>query len=456
VVRGTYGLGQVTLIALDLDQMHFKDEAARAAFWKDFREDLGTERNVVIQPQMGGPFFANTTNDLATRLQQNLEYFEDIPVIGFGWVALFILLYIVVVGPLDYFFLKKVVKRLELTWITFPAVVLFISVAAYFIAYWIKGDKLKMNKVDLVDIDLRTDQVHGNTWFTLFSPRIEHYTIGVEPVAPPWAPANTRDASTVVSWMDRPETNPYGSGRSRGQSLFRRAYDYEANAAGLRGVPIQVWSTKSFTASWEAPAQKRLITHTLRHPADNARWIDGTVISHLPADLEDVTVFYRQQVYKLGKLPRETEVAVGKVEHKNVTLDSWFMNLQVGSVNPYGQRYGGTETHDAAESVVRALSFFEASPSGGRSNLRDTSLRHLDQTWRLQHLSDEVILFGRVAKQQGDAQTVAQDPATPSRLWLRELPQAERPWPGLSGTMRQETFVRIYIPVAAAEDAGGK
>ena len=31
------------------------------------------------------------------------------------------------IGPLDYLFLKKVVKKLELTWITFPTVVLVVS-----------------------------------------------------------------------------------------------------------------------------------------------------------------------------------------------------------------------------------------------------------------------------------------------------------------------------------------
>jgi hypothetical protein len=464
IVRGTYGLGQVTLVTLDLEQVPFKegDKASETAFWKNFREDLGGERAVVNQNEqfgIAGPGWGTVSNDLATKLQQNLEYFEDIPVIGFGWVALFILLYILVVGPLDYFFLKKVVKRLELTWITFPAVVIFISVVAYFVAYWIKGDKLKMNKVDVVDIDLHNEQVYGNTWFTLFSPRIEHYTIGIEP-APDWPPGGAKDYSPVVSWMDRPETNPYGSGRSRGQSLFHRAYDYEPDAVGLRGVPIQVWSMKSFTASWEVPTQGRLVTHKIHRLADNPTWIGGTVTSHLPVDLEDVTVFYRQECYALGKLPRgDTEVRLGDVKLKKINLESWFSALSPGyNVNPFGQRRGSAEAHEPAEAIVRWLAFYDAAPpQGSRASLRNTSLRYLDQSWRMRHLQDEVILYGRVAARQGDAQTVAKDPASPSRLWLRDLPQTGHSWPELSGTLRQETFVRIYIPVAPApQEAGPK
>ena len=39
--------------------------------------------------------------------------------------------------------------------------------------------------MDVVDIDLRTRRAEavGHTWFSLFSPRIQHYTIGVEPRA---------------------------------------------------------------------------------------------------------------------------------------------------------------------------------------------------------------------------------------------------------------------------------
>ena len=123
----------------------------------------------------------SNNGELSGKLVRNLETFAEVPVISFGWVALFILVYILIVGPLDYFFLKKVVKRLELTWITFPAVVIVISAVAYFAAYYLKGKDLRINKVDVVDVDLHDGHVYGNTWFTLFSPRIQNYTIGVEP-----------------------------------------------------------------------------------------------------------------------------------------------------------------------------------------------------------------------------------------------------------------------------------
>ena len=97
------------------------------------------------------------SGDLSTELLRLLDDF-DVTVIPFGYVALFIILYIIVVGPLDFFLLKYVFKRLEWTWITFPVVVLSVSVIAYFAAdYALKGRDLKINKVDIVDFDLRTE-----------------------------------------------------------------------------------------------------------------------------------------------------------------------------------------------------------------------------------------------------------------------------------------------------------
>jgi hypothetical protein len=451
LVRGTYGMGQVLLASTDLVQLSFNErDKSSEEFWRRLRLELGADREAPQQVANFGGAFYTGASDISTRLHRSLEHFEDIPVIGFGWVALFILLYIVVVGPLDYLFLKKVVKRLELTWITFPAVVLIISVAAYFTAYWIKGDKLKINKVDVVDIDLFTEQAYGHTWFTLFSPRIDHYTIGVEP-ASAWSPGSTGSAASLVSWMDRPEAEAMG--RSRSQSFFRRTYDYEPGATGLRGVPIQVWSTKTFAASWQAPTRKQLFSHNLKHPANNPELFSGTITSHLPVELRDVVILYRGVRYELKTLPPEVETRLDDVQNNALrNMSEWYQALSPAT---YGRR--GMEYHDDLGAVVKTILFYRDAMETMRQSSQqehDSALRDLDQSWRLRHQRDEIILYGRVPRLQGEANTVAQDPGSPSRLWLNELPQSGQKWPGLSGTLQQDTFVRVFIPVQAGPKAG--
>src|SRR5205807_1480527 len=139
-----------------------------------------------------------------------------------GWLAILIVLYILLIGPIEYYFLKRVLGRLELTWITFPNIVLTVSLAAYFSAYSIKGRELKVNKLDVIDIDPAGERVYGTTVFTIFSPRIDEYTLAVTPGAG-WA-TSTEPIGTVVSWVGAP-----GGGRA---SLLRRRYDYHSDALG--------------------------------------------------------------------------------------------------------------------------------------------------------------------------------------------------------------------------------
>jgi hypothetical protein len=183
IVQGPYGLGRVTLVGLDIDQRPVRGWDGEKLFWEQLLLRSGPR---IATPthgnQMGfGRFGGDAADEMLQGVVNRMDQFEGVPVISFGWVALFILLYILVVGPLDYLFLKKVVKRLELTWITFPTIVLAVSAAAYFTAYHLKGSDLRINRMDIVDYDFQTKQVYGRSFFKIFSPRIQKYTIGVTP-----------------------------------------------------------------------------------------------------------------------------------------------------------------------------------------------------------------------------------------------------------------------------------
>ncbi|MGH7225182.1 MAG: hypothetical protein ACRELF_18325, partial [Gemmataceae bacterium] len=254
LLQSSCGLGRVVLVAFDVAGPPFSTWHGQGAFWKKLREEIAPRAAGRAADGSIGPFVPG--GELGVELKRDLETFEDVPVISFGWVALFILVYIVLVGPFDYFILKKIFKRLELTWITFPVTVLLVSAAAYATAYCVKGDDLRINKIDLIDIDLHdAGQVYGQSWFTLFSPRVRNYTIGVEPASPRWGgrwhdgDADAPRSPVMVAALDG--AGPALGGHSR--SSFRQPYEYTEDAAGLRRVPIPVWATRSFVSSWRVP-----------------------------------------------------------------------------------------------------------------------------------------------------------------------------------------------------------
>src|SRR5262249_26075811 len=150
-----YGLGRVTLVAFDLETGPLVDWRSREVFWEWLVNAAGTRLPSGSERLSMDSRYEDEDDKYLTRLQNYIEFFEGVPVISFGWVALFILFYILLIGPIEYYLLKRVFKRLEWTWITFPIIVVTVSAAAYFTAYELKGRDLKVNKVDVVDIDLR-------------------------------------------------------------------------------------------------------------------------------------------------------------------------------------------------------------------------------------------------------------------------------------------------------------
>ena len=73
--------------------------------------------------------------------------------VPFWLVAGLILIYLLLIGPGDYFLLRKLGGRMTWTWLTFPAVVVLVCLGAYVLAHAMKGSEVKINQLDLVDVD---------------------------------------------------------------------------------------------------------------------------------------------------------------------------------------------------------------------------------------------------------------------------------------------------------------
>jgi hypothetical protein len=482
-IQGSHGLGRVTLVAFDLDRSPFTDWNKKTQFWI----------NLINQSGHGLPpidkkiekYSSLQYDDLTGRLQGSLDFFEGVPVVSFGWVALFILIYIILIGPVDYLFLKKVVRRLEWTWVTFPVIVISVSAAAYFAAYALKGKDLKINKVDVVDIDLAGKQVQGNTWFTLFSPRIHNYTIAVEPAGPidgepaTWTPANPTDATrdTVISWQAHVEQNKFGSS---GGGLFSKRYKYQSGtdpvdvnrelyASGLEGVPIQVWTTKAFHAEWSAPIdpENPPIAAELRSTGDDV--LVGKLTNNLPVEqFTDVALLWRGKAFIFDNVFPQGSTKSISVSDKGGpagTLEdakSWLNgpNRYPPSVPtwspPRTKNYSySTEVGTTSNPHFRLWPILFADhviSESDRDVTPNASLRRLDQSWRISiDHPEQAVLVLRMATTEGLAEDISRSGISPSRLWLDKLPSPGAKRPKIDGTLKQETYIRVLIPVTASK-----
>lgn len=461
--QAALGLGRVTVIGFDLDREPFASFPKRAEFWDWVLREGGSARASAGGEGKARPLGALTEDEdeAAVAIRQHNDTFDGVTVVSFGWIAMLIVLYIVLIGPVEYYVLKRLFGRLELTWITFPIIVLTVSLAAYLSADAAKGRELKVNKLDVVDV--AAHRVYGTTWFTVFSPKIDKYTVGV-----------TANSGWGELHQGRPATTVGSLGAPRGgrPGVVRRKYevhvDGEAVADALEGVPIQVWSTKAFGANWSAIDLNGLFANTLRlvdsdltHPPGDRSKVIGTFIHRLPVPtLTDCVAFYAGEAYPLPGDVIVSGQRVRLVLDQPQSATAWLQangktDLLLSRVQSYAERPGQkasqkAQTPQAFTGPLPMLGvlFHEATLKNEEGSFaRNASLRRLDQSWRLSPDNrDEVIIVGRAVPQTGPAEAVLSGPNSPSKLWLKGRPGDGERWK-IPGTARQETWVRFYLPV---------
>jgi hypothetical protein len=435
VVRGAHGFGRVTLIALDVDQKPFSEWVDRSLFWVraiDLKRPRG-EQDGAGNP-MGGPqIYQYGVSDLSSQLRVALEQFPGVKLIPFGWVAFFIFLYILLIGPGDYFFLKKVLKRMELTWITFPTIVVTVSLVAYYAAYVLKGNDLLVNKVDVVDIDQAAGLMRGNTWISLFSPQNRDYTIRTVPMPldrDPPTPALTDPSSQPVrpptgtevmtSWFSAPEDQFGAMGNSgRRFSFAGSGYTYQPTSGveWLENVRIPIWSTKCISSRWFGPATPLVDSELL--PAGTDR-LAGIVTNRQSVPLEDAILAFGKQVYELGTLAPGATVRVELSRERN--LSGLLKDRQRNYLTD--QPWNREHRIDRADLMLAAMFHDSQSTLSSERALANDPLHDLD-------------LSGQLALQR--PMLVARINRAGARLALDNAPSAPK--------IEQLTLVRIILPL---------
>jgi len=94
------------------------------------------------------------------------------------WLLLLLLVYLLVIGPLDQYWLKRI-GRPMLTWITFPCYVVLFSLLIYFIGYKLRAGESEWNELHVVDV-LRNGEgaeLRGRTYASVYSPVNQRYAL---------------------------------------------------------------------------------------------------------------------------------------------------------------------------------------------------------------------------------------------------------------------------------------
>ncbi len=439
LVRTACGFGQLTVLGLDLDRPPLSEWVGVPALI----EKMLRVREVAVADKhrpRSQRLSHSGISDLASQLFAVQDYFADVNVYS-SWVVMGLMaLYLVVVGPLDYWLTHRVLKRPHWTWVTLPAAI----VAAGLIFAWAaragRVSQVHVNQLDLVDFDEVTSTTQTHSWFTVLSPRHARYQVEVRPTNWTWGRASERTERAfgpVVCWYGMPEKVPGGLYRPAGFDLGKASYRFRPDARGIDDLPVPVWSTKSLVAVWQHRSG-RLVESHLKSTGTNQ--LSGTFTHFLPVPLEDWIVAYRNTVFrpvartrqsKIPALPpgrevdlhgpmifqRELRGYLTRTRARRVTRE----DLSLPDILVQQAKYDPL-SRDPQE-LLQMLTFHTAAGGTGYTGLTNHTLQRLDFSPLLE--LDRAVLFGKISTQAA------------------ALVLNGRPHPAT----RQVAFVRLVMPV---------
>jgi hypothetical protein len=436
VVRASRGFGEVVLVAVDLDQAPLANWLGRthleSRLLNRTRSELADDSTAML-----GEVTTLGFVDLAGQLRGALDQFPGVRLAPFWLVALLITAYIAIIGPLDYYFVRHILKRPAATWITFSLVVLLGCAGGIGLAYGFKGRQLRVNQLDLVDFDLDSGMVRGTGWANVFSPQIDTYdltappTRKLEPIAlgsgstalPP------AEAGRLFSWFGLTGTGfggmDVGEGATGGMGaavsslpLFNVAYDYTPALDGLRQAPIAIWSSKAFVGRWWGTGESGIEAKL----ADDGR-LTGTLKNTLSVPLTSSVLIYDKWAYVIR------DFRPGQQLDLEFDIDPQTVDTYLRRVTAMGDRKVAAQYDQRSFDVPRMVEIMTAHELvGGRTytNLANRYQHFVDLSGHVQR--GRAVLIGRV-----------ETPAT-------ELTRDGQPLATPDCTQRW-TFYRYVIPV---------
>lgn len=421
-IRSAFGLGQVVLVAADLDQPPFSEWSGRRSLVS--RLLFGTERE-------GGTDFTETSGrashlgftDLAGQLRAALDHFSDVRVVPFYLVAILTVIYIVFVTAVDYQLVRRL-KRFEATWFTFPALVVGVTAAVWVATQSLRGEQTHWNQVDVIDIDLDQHQIRGTSLLSIYSPRSQKYDIRRDPRVERFAGEARVSCLTASHGL---AGDGFGGTETR-TSLGTGTQPYDVQRI-FRGdevrndifqMPVRMGATANLATRWWSNIPQGE-SGDLKQNEDG--FLVGEIFNPTEVVLHGGYLAFDRWYYEIGALrPGETALLGEGRRHRN--FESYLTERTIRDMQDVSKPWN-PKSFDIPR-IVELTMFYQA--AGGRSY---TGLSHADLGYL--DLSDHLKLNRAVLVARVD------DPA------IVFPPSSGEPW--ANGEQTRWAFVRIIFPV---------
>ncbi len=414
VIRRAYGLGIVKLLLADIDQPPFANgEKDRnwpatnrlvARLIEDLlpgkpagREDVGGRIN---QSQLG-------YRDLTGQLRAALDKFPGVCAAPFALVAGLAGIYVLLIGPVDYFLLRRLGRRMRWTWVTFPLLALGMCLSISFLARQWKGTSLVLNQVHLVDIAIDLNQYRATSWAHIFTPRTEKTSVELKPNQKRLH-SSARNEGELLSWQGLPGHGFGGMSAPSHYGTFLEPYQIHFNnlnetpQAEIRNLAMPKWSSRAFSSNWWGTLQTKLEVGNVQVTADGV--LTGTFKNPLDVVLSDCAVCFGRWYYAIGRLGPGEEFSFDGAQHQD--LRSRLMRCVIFDGSKELNAPWDPESDDLSR-IMEMYMFHDA--AGGRETYTELLHRYdgnLDMSQLIQ--LRRAVVYGRIEGEICDVLCLAQ------------------------------------------------
>ncbi len=291
MVRAPFGMGSITVLALDLTTNPLSEWKGLSTFCSrlsisDGRPDV-SEKGV----NKGTQLSSTGITDLATQLHAVQENFEQIHRAS-PWFAMGCLLsLLVVIGPIDYLIVHRILKKPHLTWVTFPLFAAVGTVLASSFATASNQTSYRANQLNIVNVDVALASARERHFVNLYSPTTSQSSINIQPES--LAPGSTTKSKARVIWQGVPESTFGGMLRKTG---IENGAHYQQQPDGeLTQIPLLQWSSKELIGE-SVQSVEGLIDCSLKASATGS--LSGTLLHRFSSPIEDWMIVYQNRVYR--------------------------------------------------------------------------------------------------------------------------------------------------------------
>jgi hypothetical protein len=332
VIRAPQGNGQVTALMFSPERKPFSDWKNAPSFWSKLVEvpvELESAQN-------GNNMSGGWSIDGVLGAMIDSRQIRKLPV---EWLLLLLIVYLVVIGPLDQYWLKRI-RRPMLTWITFPCYVVLFSLLIYFIGYKLRAGETEWNEIHLVDVLARGEaaELRGHTYASIYSPVNASYRV--------------ENNETYSTFRGEFQSSWNGGQDSEKASVLQNGDNFKAE------IDVPVWTSQLYSSDWWQTDEYPL-KYSVASQGDN--WF--VAVNNLrDGPLSSMRIIIDGLVYKLGDLPaaqhKDFTLAKSSGEKLDMFVSQYAGNFQAAAQSrqsSFGSMHGGhiDDLPDAAS----ALSF---------------------------------------------------------------------------------------------------